>query len=77
MVGVFRRPAAFDLRHAMTILPRDLAALKTKQAELLADVRSRHPRYANAPDEVLAELLGSEEDRFYRTLSGIIARHGP
>lgn len=60
----------------MTILPRDLAALKAKQAELLADVRSRHPRYADAPDEVVAELLGNTEDRFYRTLSGIIARHG-
>ena len=59
----------------MNILPRDLAAMKSKQAELLANVRSRHPGFSEAPDEVLVELMGNEEDRFYRTLSGIIARH--
>ena len=61
----------------MKILPRDLVALKIKQAELLAKVRSRFPDYSDAPEEVLVELLGGEDDRFYRTLSDIIARGRP
>ena len=60
---------------ASTIQLRDLVALKIKQAELLAQVRSRFPDYSDAPEEVLVELLGGEDDKFYRTLSGIIARH--
>ena len=62
---------------AMTIQPRDLVALKIKQAELLAKVRSRFPDYSDAPEAVLVELLGGEDDKAYRTLSGIIARHVP
>jgi hypothetical protein len=60
---------------SMTLLPRDLKAMQAKQAELLAQVRSRFPDYSQAPDEVVVELLGGEDDKFYRTLSGIIARY--
>ncbi len=60
----------------MKILPRDLLALRTKQVELLDEVRSRHPEFSRAPEEVLVELLPKEDYMFYMTLAGTIARYG-
>ena len=64
------------MQRTLKILPRDLVAMKIKQAELLAKVRSRFPAYSDAPEAVLVELLGGEDDKFYRTLSDIISRKG-
>ncbi len=59
----------------MGLLARDFMAIRAKQAELLAGVKSRHPDLADAPVEVLVQLFRNEEDKFYQALTLALERH--